>query len=121
MGIRQLTYLDIPKDLRDQKVREVQSGLRSLLADPTVSSEQRNAARSRSEALQRWADGALPVSDVAAVVQLPSGEEAPQTLPSEAMAPSQHHEVEVSESLEASDGSAEPESVEIDVEPESEE
>lgn len=135
MGIRRMNYLDIPKDLRDQKVREVQAGLRHLLADPTVSKEQRLAARTRSESLQRWADGELAVKEpvgIAEGVSAPEPEEDPQEAPapeSGPPAPPEHHEVEVTEALGASEGppsetepesaGPESESTEVDVEPDS--
>lgn len=111
MGIRRMNYLDIPKELRDQKVREVQAGLRHLLADPTVSQEQRLAARSRSESLQRWADGELAVKEplgIAEGVRAPPQEEVPDEAPAPENAPPEapeHHEVEVVEALAATEGS----------------
>lgn len=112
MGIRRMSYLDIPKDLRDQKVREVQAGLRNLLSDPTVSKDQRLAARARSESLQRWADGALPVTEPAGVRSVPLP--VPQPVAQGLEEPSRHHEVEVVEVLRASErpeaGGDEPES-----------
>jgi hypothetical protein len=117
MGIRRMSYLDIPKDLRDQKVREVQTGLRNLLSDPTVSKDQRLAARARAASLQRWADGELPVAEPAGVRSV--GLPAPVT-------PSRHHDVEVVEVVKASESplseaEPEPESIEVDIEPDSEE
>lgn len=96
MGIRRLTYQDIPPALRAHKAAEAQKRLQSTLADPVSTPEQRAAAAHRQAVLRQWAAGTLPAQDP----PLPT-ESAPEATPeqaSELPAP-EAHTVEVADSI----------------------
>lgn len=86
MGIRQLTYRDIPLALRAQKVGEAERRLQAILGDPAMPEQQRAAARRQQAVLRHWAAGTLPTQtegplDYQALV---ATLDAPDTLPSQA-------------------------------------
>ena len=99
MGIRQLTYRDIPANIRAQKAREVMQRVQSVLSDPLASEELKAAARARQDQLRQWSSGSLAESKTQS--ESPTGVESAPT--SEGSTP-EAHVVEVRESVRVDDG-----------------
>ena len=59
MGIRRLTYKDIPPLVRAKAAGEAQRRLQAVLSDPTASEDQRGAARRQQGILRQWEAGTL--------------------------------------------------------------
>lgn len=60
MAIQRLTYKDIPARLRRERAAEVQVQLRTIMADPTTSDDQKDFARKQLKVISRWSGGDLP-------------------------------------------------------------
>lgn len=94
MGIKKLTYRDIPASLRAKAAGEAQRRLQTVLADPVASAQQRDDARRQQGVLRQWVAGTLPVEGPASVSDAPSEPKAEPATSSPAA-----HEVTLDESL----------------------
>lgn len=59
MGIKRLSYKDIPRPVRARAATEAQRRLQTTLSDPVATAEQREAARRQQEVLRQWTAGTL--------------------------------------------------------------
>lgn len=59
MAISHYTYTDIPEAKRQQAVANAKKPLRDMLANPTLTDEQRKAVRERIASLDCWQKGQL--------------------------------------------------------------
>ena len=59
MAIGHFEYLDIPEDKRKQAVANAKKPLKDMLANPTLTAEQRKAIRERIAHLDCWQLGQL--------------------------------------------------------------
>lgn len=97
MGIKRLTYLDIPVADRAAQANRVRAQIKQVLGNPLASEEQRAASRKHSRLLAHWEQGTLPTkpsntSQYSAIVARLDAEAQASRTP-------RNHEVEVSEDV----------------------
>jgi hypothetical protein len=96
MGIKRLSYKDIPTAVRARAATEAQRRLQGVLSDPLATREQRDAARERQGILRQWTAGTL--GDQPPPTEPPS-ESSPADVPADSATPPTDHTVIVDESL----------------------
>lgn len=69
MAIGNLTYLDIPEKLRREAATKTRMHLRSLLANPAYTPEQRAQILAQIAQLADWESGKIPVNGATAAPQ----------------------------------------------------
>jgi hypothetical protein len=87
MGIKRLTYKDIPTPLRARAAGDAQRRLQGVLSDPTATPEQRGLARQQQTVLRHWTGGTLP-SQLEAVPDIEAPEATDDLIDSTPLPPS---------------------------------
>lgn len=61
MGVKHMTYLDLPEEQRREAANEARARLRGHLSNPTLTPDQSTAILNQIAEIDRWEIGAIPV------------------------------------------------------------
>lgn len=64
MGIRTLTYLDLPLDQRKNAAKVARDRLRAMISNPLLTAEQSQVLAERMTLLDQWENGTLSIRPI---------------------------------------------------------